>query len=53
MDIAQSPALEDRAAFCDPAQTFPNFIYLIPVVMLCGVNDVAAVGALSFLQQFR
>ena len=30
---------------CDTAQTFPSFIYLIPVVMLFGVNDVAAVGA--------
>ncbi len=31
--------------FCDTAQTFPSFIYLIPVVMLFGVNDVAAIGA--------
>lgn len=30
---------------CDTAQTFPSFIYLIPVVMLFGVNDVAAIGA--------
>ena len=30
---------------CDSAQTFPSFIYLIPVVMLFGVNDVAAIGA--------
>lgn len=30
---------------CDTAQTFPSFIYLIPVVMLFGVNDVAAIFA--------
>ncbi len=30
---------------CDTFQTFPSFIYLIPVVMLFGVNDVAAIGA--------
>ncbi|MDE0305883.1 MAG: ABC transporter permease subunit [Albidovulum sp.] len=40
---------ERRARFvllvCDTAQTFPSFIYLIPVVMLFGVNDVAAIGA--------
>jgi glycine betaine/proline transport system permease protein len=30
---------------CDTAQTFPSFIYLIPVVMLFGVNDVAVIGA--------
>ncbi|MBY6141036.1 ABC transporter permease subunit [Leisingera daeponensis] len=30
---------------CDTLQTFPSFIYLIPVVMLFGVNDVAVVGA--------
>ena len=30
---------------CDSLQTFPSFIYLIPVVMLFGVNDVAVVGA--------
>ena len=30
---------------CDTVQTFPSFIYLIPVVMLFGVNDVAAIGA--------
>lgn len=30
---------------CDTAQTFPSFIYLIPVVMLFGVNDVAAISA--------
>jgi glycine betaine/proline transport system permease protein len=40
---------ESRAArvlvVCDTLQTFPSFIYLIPVVMLFGVNDVAVVGA--------
>lgn len=30
---------------CDTLQTFPSFIYLIPVVMLFGVNDVAVVTA--------
>ncbi|MGB8813654.1 MAG: ABC transporter permease subunit, partial [Paracoccaceae bacterium] len=39
----------DRAArillICDTAQTFPSFIYLIPVIMLFGVNDVAVVAA--------
>ena len=40
---------ETRAArvllVCDTLQTFPSFIYLIPVIMLFGVNDVAVVGA--------
>jgi len=31
--------------FCDTMQTFPSFIYLIPVIMLFGVNDVAAIAA--------
>ena len=30
---------------CDTLQTFPSFIYLIPVGMLFGVNDVAVVAA--------
>ncbi|WP_395541154.1 ABC transporter permease [Neotabrizicola sp. sgz301269] len=30
---------------CDTVQTFPSFIYLIPVIMLFGVNDVAVVAA--------
>ncbi|MGO4917615.1 ABC transporter permease [Pseudogemmobacter sp. W21_MBD1_M6] len=30
---------------CDSLQTFPSFIYLIPMIMLFGVNDVAVVGA--------
>jgi glycine betaine/proline transport system permease protein len=28
---------------CDTAQTFPSFIYLIPAIMLFGINDVAVV----------
>jgi glycine betaine/proline transport system permease protein len=31
---------------CDSLQTFPSFIYLIPVIMLFGVNDVAVIGAI-------
>ena len=34
---------------CDSAQTFPSFIYLIPVVMLFGVNDVAVICAVVVL----
>ena len=30
---------------CDTAQTFPSFIYLIPVIMLFGITDVAVVYA--------
>jgi glycine betaine/proline transport system permease protein len=30
---------------CDTLQTFPSFIYLIPVVMLFGVSDVAVLTA--------
>ena len=32
---------------CDTLQTFPSFIYLIPVIMLFGVNDVAVVAAVT------
>ena len=32
-------------ALCDTFQTFPSFIYLIPVIMLFQVNDVSAVFA--------
>lgn len=43
---AQNPARAQRVLLlCDTLQTFPSFIYLIPVVMLFGVNDVAVVGA--------
>ncbi len=31
---------------CDTAQTFPSFIYLIPAIMLFGVNDVSVVFAI-------
>ena len=47
-------ARSDRAqtvliAVCDTMQTFPSFIYLIPVVMLFKVGDVAAmVAVLAF-----
>jgi len=29
--------------FCDTAQTFPSFIYLLPAIMLFGVSDVTVV----------
>ena len=35
--------VESDPAACDTAQTFPSFIYLIPAIMLFGVNDVAVV----------
>jgi len=42
-------ASESRAKFvqllCDTFQTFPSFIYLIPVIMLFQVGDVAAIAA--------
>lgn len=41
---------ERRAAlaklWCDTFQTFPSFIYLIPVIMLFKVGDVAAITAI-------
>lgn len=41
---------ERRAAmaklWCDTFQTFPSFIYLIPVIMLFKVGDVAAISAI-------
>lgn len=43
---ARKPARAARILLiCDTAQTFPSFIYLIPVIMLFGVNDVAVVAA--------
>ncbi len=39
------PRAQRVLLLCDTFQTFPSFIYLIPVVMLFGVNDVAVVGA--------
>jgi len=29
--------------FCDTAQTFPSFIYLIPAIMLFGITDIAVI----------
>lgn len=41
---------ESRSKFanliCDTFQTFPSFIYLIPVIMLFKVGDVAAISAI-------
>ncbi|MEY3308007.1 MAG: hypothetical protein RLZZ413_2045 [Pseudomonadota bacterium] len=43
---ARRPKRAERVLLiCDTAQTFPSFIYLIPVIMLFGVNDVAVVSA--------
>jgi glycine betaine/proline transport system permease protein len=43
---ARKPTRAERVLLiCDTAQTFPSFIYLIPVIMLFGVNDVAVVSA--------
>ena len=43
---ARKPTRAERVlVICDTAQTFPSFIYLIPVIMLFGVNDVAVVAA--------
>ena len=44
---AASTARRARAAVlaCDIMQTFPSFIYLIPVIMLFRVGDVAAIAA--------
>ncbi|QYX55268.1 ABC transporter permease subunit [Roseovarius sp. SCSIO 43702] len=44
MAAAQSKKWSERILLiCDTAQTFPSFIYLIPAIMLFGVNDVAVV----------
>ena len=43
---ARNPNRAERVLLvCDTAQTFPSFIYLIPVIMLFGVSDVAVVAA--------
>ena len=43
---AARPRRAQRALLlCDTLQTFPSFIYLIPVIMLFGVNDVAVIAA--------
>ena len=45
--VAQSErASKALLLVCDTAQTFPSFIYLIPVIMLFGVTDVAVVFAI-------
>ena len=45
---ARSEARAGRVLLvCDTLQTFPSFIYLIPVVMLFGVSDVAVVAAVT------
>ncbi|SEB02976.1 glycine betaine/proline transport system permease protein [Rubrimonas cliftonensis] len=47
---ARGPRRANAAlALCDTVQTFPSFIYLIPVIMLFGVTDVAAIAAVSIL----
>ena len=43
-------ALDERRArttlfWCDFFQTFPSFIYIIPVIMLFQVNDLSAIMA--------
>jgi glycine betaine/proline transport system permease protein len=41
---ARNPTRARRVLIgCDTAQTFPSFVYLIPAIMLFGVNDVAVV----------
>ena len=43
---AANPLRAERMLLvCDTLQTFPSFIYLIPVIMLFGVNDVAVIAA--------
>ena len=45
---ARRPERAERALLiCDTLQTFPSFIYLIPVIMLFGVNDVAVIAAIT------
>ncbi|MGI9307550.1 MAG: ABC transporter permease [Gammaproteobacteria bacterium] len=44
---ASSPRKSRAAVFlCDTFQTFPSFIYLIPVIMLFRVGDVAVITAI-------
>jgi glycine betaine/proline transport system permease protein len=42
---AKPKRAERMLLLCDTMQTFPSFIYLIPVIMLFGVNDVAVIAA--------
>ena len=51
--IGLAAAKNDRASkfiitMCDFFQTFPSFIYLIPVIMLFKVSDVSAIIAVLF-----
>jgi len=39
-------------AICDILQTFPSFVYLIPVMMLFGVTDTSVLIAVLFMQLF-
>ena len=45
MAVTRAPAADAVRLVCDTLQTFPSFIYLIPVVMLFGVSDVAVLTA--------
>lgn len=45
LGAANEPRARRFLLVCDTAQTFPSFIYLIPVIMLFGVNDVAVIAA--------
>ena len=45
---SRSPSRAKRALLlCDTFQTFPSFIYLIPVIMLFQVNDLSAIAAVT------
>lgn len=45
---SRSPSRARRALLlCDTFQTFPSFIYLIPVIMLFQVNDLSAIAAVT------
>ena len=37
---------------CDIFQTFPSFVYLIPVMMLFGVTDTSVLIAVLFMQLY-
>ena len=38
---------------CDFFQTFPSFIYLIPVIMLFGITDTSVIIAAIVYARFR
>lgn len=45
---SRSPSRAKRTLLlCDTFQTFPSFIYLIPVIMLFQVNDLSAIAAVT------